>query len=155
MIVARDRIRGLDLQISSRFGGRFYRVSLIIYENVRLWRNGKFGSNGNGHYHRDNWIFGWNAFGPREKPFQLITRNGIGICVPLLSTKIFLIFNFVAGDHRTAFARAYYPSLYKNGYRPGIRAKINIRITSIAEALSRREREKKKGGNRDNSRTEV
>lgn len=36
MIVARDRIRGLDLQISSRFGGRFYRVSLIIYENVRL-----------------------------------------------------------------------------------------------------------------------
>lgn len=96
MIVARDRIRGLDLQISSRFGGRFYRVSLIIYENVRLWRNGKFGSNGNGHYHRDNWIFGWNAFGPREKPFQLITRNGIGICVPLLSTKIFLIFNFVA-----------------------------------------------------------
>lgn len=54
MIVARDRIRGLDLQISSRFGGRFYRVSLIIYENVRLWRNGKFGSNGNGHYHRDN-----------------------------------------------------------------------------------------------------
>lgn len=74
---------------------------------------------------------------------------------PVIDENIF-IFNFAAGDRRrTAFTRAYYPSLYKNGYRPGIRAKINIRITSIAEALSGRERKKKKkkkGGNRDNSR---
>lgn len=63
---------------------------------------------------------------------------------PVIDENIF-IFNFAAGDRRrTAFTRAYYPSLYKNGYRPGIRAKINIRITSIAEALSGRERKKKK-----------
>ena len=119
-----------DLQINSRFGSRFYRVSLTVLKNrPALTKRGKFGSNP---VTIITTKYSVSQFGPIKKTIRSVTNARLAATkhVPLSTENIF-IFNSAAG-----FARTYYPSLYKNGYRPGIWAKINIRIASIAEAFS-------------------